>query len=158
MYLDLFTNTPFDESSLADYLRLEYSFELDFISKNTIKGEIDGIRLDCIAHQYPWIGKHRYEREIRLAGFTDIAAMKLNVIAGNGTRLKDYIDIAFLPGEMTFHKMLNSYVQKYKSNPVISLKAITYFEDINFSEPIKVFVQTSAQISEKILKDRTRVS
>jgi hypothetical protein len=53
--LNLFTNLPFDETQLADHLRRNYNFELDFISSNTIKGEINGIQIDCIAHQYPWL-------------------------------------------------------------------------------------------------------
>lgn len=136
--LDLFSETPFDQNSLADYLSRAYSFELDFISTNTIKGEINGIQVDCIAHQYPWIENFRSEGHIRMARFSDIAAMKLNAVAGNGTRLKDFIDIAFLSYKMTFSNMLDSYVRKYKGNPIIPLKAIIYFEDLNFNEPIRM--------------------
>lgn len=141
--LDLFSNIPFNETELADYLRCRYSFELDFISKNTVKGEVNGMQLDCIAHQYTWIDTHHLEENIRLASLADIAAMKLNAIAGNGTRIKDFIDIAFLSGKMTFGKMLDGYVSKYNSNPVIPLKAVTYFEDINFNEPIKMTGKTA---------------
>jgi len=31
---------------------------------------------------------------IRFASLEDIAAMKLNAVIGNGTRLKDFVDIA----------------------------------------------------------------
>lgn len=63
---------------------------------------------------------------------------KLNAIAGNGTRLKDYIDIAFLSAKISFNQMLKGYENKYNSNPIIPVKAITYFEDINFNEPINM--------------------
>ena len=33
--LDLFCNQTFDEQKLAEYLRTEYRFELDFIDKET---------------------------------------------------------------------------------------------------------------------------
>lgn len=134
--LDLFTNSPFKENQLADHLRGIYKFELDFISANTIKGEIDGVQVDCIAHQYPWLEKQNKYAPIRLAGYTDIAAMKLNAISGNGTRLKDFIDIAFLSSQITLRQMLTAYEQKYNSNPVMPLKAIGYFNDIFFNEPI----------------------
>ena len=97
-------------------MRLNYKFELDFIAKNTVKGEINGIQIDCIAHQYAWINKYNTEGNLRLAGFAAIAAMKLNAIAGNGTRIKDFIDIAFLSAKMSFNKMLEAYELKYKSN------------------------------------------
>jgi hypothetical protein len=75
---------------------------------------------------------------IRIAGFYDLAAMKLNAISGNGTRIKDFIDIAYLSGKLTLNQMLKGYERKYNSNPLIALKALTWFEDINYNEPIKM--------------------
>jgi hypothetical protein len=136
--IDLFSTDPFNENNLADYLRQKYNFVLDFLSKNTLKGEINGVQVDCIAHQYPWINSFRQDEHIRIAGYDDIAAMKLNAIIGNGTRVKDFIDLAFLSCKIPFNQMLKGYETKYNSNPVIAVKAITYFEDINFNEPIKM--------------------
>ena len=64
--------------------------------------------------------------------------MKLNAIAGNGTRLKDFIDIAHLSVKYSLNEMLRAYSKKYNSNPVMPLKAIVYYDDINFDEPIKM--------------------
>lgn len=136
--IDLFSSASFNENELADYLRAKYQFKLDFISKNTLKGEIDGVQLDCIAHQYPWINSLNLDENIRFASFDDIAAMKLNAIAGTGTRVKDFIDIAFLSCKIPLNKMLEGYEMKYNTNPIISIKAITYFDDVNFNEPIKM--------------------
>lgn len=140
--LDLFSTDAFNENFLSDYLRVEYHFTLDFISKNTLKGEINGIQLDCIAHQYPWIAPLTVEEGIRLASYPDIAAMKLNAISVNGTRLKDFIDIAFLSEKMSFNQMIQGYEKKYQSNSVIPVKSVTYFDDINFNEPIKMLTKT----------------
>lgn len=140
--IDLFSPASFNENELADYLRAKYNFELDFISKNTLKGEIDGVQLDCIAHQYPRINSLKIEENIRLSSLEDIAAMKLNAITGDGTRLKDFIDIAFLSCKIPFNKMLNGYKVKYNANPVIPIKALSYFDDINFNEPIKMVLNS----------------
>lgn len=136
--LDLFTNLTFDEQKMLDYLRTEYSFELDYMDKETLKGEINGVKIDCIAHKYPWLNSPVLENSIRLAGYEDISAMKLNAIVGNGTRIKDYIDTAYLVEKLSFNEMLKAYQNKYKSNPVMVLKAIVYFEDIDFAEPIRM--------------------
>ena len=136
--IDLFSNETFNENELLEYLRINYSFELDFLDKETLKGEIDGVKIDCIAHKYPWLNAALREEDIRLAGFEDIAAMKLNAIVGNGTRVKDFIDLAYLSGKISLNTMLSSYQKKYQSNPILALKAIIYFEDINFNEPIKM--------------------
>lgn len=143
--LDLFSIIPFDETDLSSYLASEYDLELDFISRHTIKGEIQGVQIDCIAHQYPWIGQCVVEDSIRLASIADISAMKLNAIAGNGTRIKDFIDIAYLSSVSSFKDMLHAYEQKYSANAVIPLKAITYWDDINFSEPIKMLDSAAFQ-------------
>jgi hypothetical protein len=136
--LDLFSSQPFNSNDLANYLSTNYGFELDFISTNTLKGEINGVQVDCIAHQYPWIANSIEIGDIRLASLMDIAAMKLNVISGNGTRIKDFIDIAYLSTKISFNQMLEAYQNKYKSNSVIPLKAIVFYNDINFNEPIKM--------------------
>lgn len=136
--LDLFSSQPFNAEELADYLRTSYGFELDFISTNTVKGEIIGVPVDCIAHQYPWITKSNFTEKIRLASLTEIAAMKLNDIAGNGTRIKDFIDLAYLSTKISLNQMLNAYTEKYNSNSVMPLKALLFFNDININEPIKM--------------------
>lgn len=137
--LDLFCNQSFDEQKLAEYLRIEYGFELDFIDKETIKGEISGVKIDCIAHKYPWLSSPIATEGIRLAHLEDLAAMKLNAIVGNGTRYKDYIDIAYMSTKMSLNQMLTAYQTKYNSNGIMVLKAIAYFDDINFNEAITMF-------------------
>jgi len=79
------------------------------------------------------------EKGIRFAGLRDIAAMILNAIVGNGIRLKDFTDVAFLSSHLCFADMLDAYCKKYASvNPVIAAKAITFFGDIDFSVPIEL--------------------
>ncbi len=153
--IDLFSSEPFNENEMADFLRTQYHFELDFISKNTLKGEINGVQLDCITHQYPWINSPIMEENIRLASFVDIAALKLNAIAGNGTRIKDFIDIAYLSSQIPLNKMLEGYELKYNANPIIPIKAIAFFDDINFDEPIKMAngLKLNWKKIEKRLKD-----
>jgi len=103
-----------------------------------LKGEINGVQLDCIAHQYPWVNSIITEEGVRLASLDDIAAMKLNAITVNGTRIKDFIDIAYLSAKITLNQMLAGYELKYNANPIIPIKALVYFDDINFDETIKM--------------------
>jgi len=134
--LDLFSNESFDEQKLIDHLRQNYNFELDFFDKETVKGEINSVKIDCIAHKYRWIDEHILENGIRLASTNDLVAMKLNAIIGNGTRLKDFIDIAYLSKIISLNEMIQAYQTKYNSNGVMILKALAFFDDINFMEPI----------------------
>lgn len=136
--LDLVSTDDFDQESLNEYLQDKYEFTSDFIDRNTLKGFIDGISLDFIAHKYACVDKISETDEIRIASLKDIAAMKLNAIIHNGTRLKDFIDIAFLGEYLTFNQMAIAYEEKYRSNSVMAAKALLYHEDIDYSVNINL--------------------
>ena len=69
----------------------------------------------------------------------DIAAMKLNAISGNGNKLKDFIDVAYLSSKLTLADMVDAYVEKYASrNPTMVVKALDYYQDINFDENVEM--------------------
>ena len=137
---DLFTEKLFDASSLEKHLIETYDFKVDFLEKNTVKGSINDIKIDCISHNYPYVEDPLTTKDgIRLYGMKDIAAMKLSAIADDGSRLKDFIDVAFLSTKLSLSDMLKAYQQKYKnSNPMRPLKGLSYFEDLNFNEPIQM--------------------
>ena len=69
-------------------------------------------------------------RGFRVAGLSDLAAMKLVAIAQRGAR-KDFVDIAFLLERFSLEEMLSFYTKKYgqEANCVHALKALAYFED-----------------------------
>ena len=135
--LDLFTPESFDAVQLEQFLKEEYGFRTDFMEKNTLKGTIDGVKIDCITHSYDYLEKPYIESGIRLYSMEDVIAMKLSAIADNGSRLKDFIDIAFLSTRFPFSSMLRMYERKFpNSNVIRPFKAITYFDDIDFEEDI----------------------
>jgi len=136
--LDLFTDADFDAENLKTYLDKNYHFQADFMERSTVKGEINGVQIDCIAHCYPWLKPFRIENNWRLADLEDIAAMKLNAIAGNGTRIKDFIDMAYLSLVFSLQQMLGFYEQKYHSNTLMPLKGLIFFDDINRDEPVRM--------------------
>lgn len=65
--------------------------------------------------------------------------MKLSAIADNGTRLKDFIDIACLSAKLPLQTMLDAYQKKYQNfNSLRALKGLNFWEDILFNEPIQM--------------------
>jgi hypothetical protein len=68
----------------------------------------------------------------------DIIAMKLNAISDNGTRLKDFVDIAFLSQKFSLRKMIQFYTDKYNAAPMRAYRGISYFDDIDFSAQIEL--------------------
>ena len=135
--LDLFSTSAFDNIQMREYLESEYGFRADYMAANTLKGSISDVKIDCIMHKYKWLDTVA-DSGIRLAGLKDICAMKLNSIAGNGTRIKDFIDLAYLSEYYSLRQMLDFFQEKYNANTVMVLKAVTFFDEINYNEPLKL--------------------
>ena len=90
-----------------------------------------------ITYPYEYLKPPCMIENIRLYSLEDITAMKLAAIANNGSRLKDFIDISCLSRYFSFSAMLEYYEKKFpESNIIRPLKALTYFEDIDFEENI----------------------
>jgi hypothetical protein len=137
--LDLFSKNGFDRANMLSALENKYGFQLAYEASNTLKGEIAGVQVDLITHNYPLVKPLVETEGIRMATLDDIAAMKLNAISGDGTRLKDFIDIAYLSSTMPLSDMMDAYEAKYQSrNPTMVLKALNYHDDINFKEKIEM--------------------
>ncbi len=140
--LDLFTQSNFNNLELEEELLSDYTFVRTSIRKNTLKGFINGVKLDFITHKYSWVEPVLEVNNLRLASCLDIAAMKLNAISGNGQRQKDFYDMYFLLGKYSLSELMLAYETKYPhSNAVIPLRALTYFDDIQFEvEPPELIV------------------
>jgi hypothetical protein len=135
--LDLFSTSAFDNVQMREYLENEYGFRTNYMAANTLKGEISDVKIDCIMHKYKWLDTFE-DNGIRLAGLKDICAMKLNSIAGNGTRIKDFVDLAYLSEHFSLRQMLDFFQEKYNANTIMVLKAVTFFDEINYNEPLKL--------------------
>ena len=114
--LDFFSPMPFDVSVLRGVLEVKYGFCTDFVAKNTLRGHIGGIKVDCITHAYERLAEPYVEDGIRLYALEDIVAMKLSAITDNGSRLKDFIDI--YKGQSTTDSI---YDAAYNINPKTGL-------------------------------------
>ena len=135
--LDLFSPEPFDVQEMRSLLEEKYNLLTDYTARNTLKGTIGGVKVDFITHSYPALEPYYSEGKIRLYSLEDITAMKLSAISDDGTRQKDFVDIAFLSTQFPFRSMLGFYERKYpSSNPIRAYKGVTYFADIDFSEDI----------------------
>lgn len=151
--IDLFTTGDFPTDSLPDFLKENgFAFHQQSRFKGGLLGHINNIKVDFIRHAYPWIVQPEMIEGIRMASLEDIAAMKLNAITGNGSRLKDFVDIAYLSGYMSLSSMLDWYEQKYPDvNGVMALKSLCYFDDIDFTASISY---TNKAMSWDLIKKR----
>ena len=137
--LDLFTQTPFDTNNLFRYLTTKFGFEKHYSAKNTLNGTVDSVMLDFIRYDYPLLNPLLTENKIRLASLPDIIGMKLSAITDDGSRLKDFVDIAYLSCRYSLKQMVSFYSAKYTDRSMTPLRALSYFEDIDFEgEPVQL--------------------
>jgi len=136
--LDLFPNVSFDAQKVEQHLIEKYHFTpLRVMQKDTVTGFIQGVKVDFVAHIYPLLQPPFVDEGVRMYSLQDIACMKLVAISDNGTRLKDFVDIAYLSTKMSLKNMLFLYEKKYKRpNYFHALRGLSYFEDIDFSASI----------------------
>ncbi len=135
--LDLFTPNSFSTEQLNKYLVDKYGFTETFSHRNTLKGVINDVKIDCIKYDYPLIDDIRVVEGVRMYSLLDVACMKLSAIVDNGSRLKDFIDVAYLSTKYPLQEMFEMYQKKYnKPNSIPVVKALLYFNDIIDDEPI----------------------
>lgn len=143
--IDLFSTANFDLQVVQSRLEQHYGYENTFRASKTLRGRIHDVKVDILAHEYPLVNPivRDLQTGIHMYSIADIAAMKLNAIAHNGTRVKDFIDIAALSTKMSFIDMLTAYTKKYpRSNVIIPMKAVTYYADIDYNEKVDLIGAT----------------
>jgi len=127
--IDLFTETPFDAQALAEKLKNHYGMTEAETAENTVRGIIDGIKIDCIAHQYPRLKNIEVSDGIRIYSLEDCAAMKLNAIANRGCK-KDFWDCAELLRTFSRDELLAFCGEKYANDSLWNIeKSLVYFDD-----------------------------
>jgi predicted nucleotidyltransferase component of viral defense system len=156
--LDLFTVTAFDSQEAADLLKTFYGMTESETATNTVRGIIDGIKIDLIAHRYSLLSPFVETEGIRMFSCEDIAAMKLNAITNRGCK-KDFWDYAELLTVYSRDDMLSFFSRKYANDSLWNVeKSLTYFDDAEVDpdprdlrgqswEMIKQTVLASARLS-----------
>ncbi len=135
--LDLFTKDDFDLQELRELLVNKYNLRVSYEKGKTLKGFINNVKIDLIKYDYPQVCSVETIEGIRFESIPDVIAMKLSAICDNGSRMKDFIDIAFLSSKYSFDDMLKFYSTKFPaSNQMMLAKALVYFADIDFNEDI----------------------
>ena len=149
--IDLFTQTDFEDNEIIALLKTRYKTEEIFRRKNTIIALVDNVKTDFIKHDYPFILPPVTQEGITYLSKEDIAAMKLHAIIQSGKRLKDFIDIYFLLQHFSMNQLIEFFVKKYSyTNPLIALKAVTYFDDIDENiDPPKLLQPLPLQVIKK---------
>lgn len=156
--IDLFGHSDFDQSTILATLNKYGTVQLLKKSENILILSLNGIKVDLVNYKYPWIGNLNIVKKIRFASLSDIAAMKLNAIAGRGS-VKDFIDIFALLKIFSLREMLNFYNEKYQDgSEFMVIKSLTFFDDADKEVLPHLFIDTSwAEMKHQILAEIDRL-
>lgn len=153
--LDLFSNTPFDPEEVftAIVKKRPHTIKLDQ-RRQSMWLTIDGIKVDIILHEYPYIKGVEVTEGIRLLAVEDVIPMKLEAMATRGVK-KDFWDLAELLNHFSLAQMLQFHQKKYPNSDMghILLSA-TYFVDAEKerADPISLNGMTWTQVKSTMLK------
>lgn len=133
--IDLFSTGDFNTARMQEYLESDFGFQSRFDEKNTLNGIIRGVKVDVLSHKYPLLKQPIVHDGIRLASQDDIAAMKLNAISIDGTRVKDFIDMNYILDRMTLKSAIMCFENKYNlRNSFHAVRSLNYFEEVDLSD------------------------
>lgn len=125
-----------DELEIANVLNKVGRVHIIKKSKNILVYTVGNIKVDFVNYRYKWLTDPLIENEIKLASMQDIGAMKLNAIAGRGSK-KDFVDLYFLLERFSLKELIDFYKEKYPDgSEFLVLKSLSYFEDADSQEII----------------------
>ncbi len=128
---DFFIPADFDTSQIVSILNGLGKYERGNEEKNTVNGLLNGVRVSFLGYKYDIIDEFTNYGSIRLAGIRDIAAMKLEAIAGRGSK-KDFVDLFFLLQHFSLEEIFSFHALKFGvglNNQYHHLKSLVYFAD-----------------------------
>lgn len=117
---------------------------------------LDGIKVDFVHYDYPWLEAPLQVDGLTLATPPDIAAMKVNAIEGRGSK-KDFIDLYYLLRRYTLSEILDFYKQKYPEHSVFrALMSMSYFDDADVQPTPRMFDNVSWNEMKESIRSQVR--
>lgn len=117
---------------------------------------LDGIKVDFVHYDYPWLEAPLQVDGLTLATPPDIAAMKVNAIEGRGSK-KDFIDLYYLLQRYTLAEILDFYKQKYPEHSVFrALMSMSYFDDADVQPTPRMFDNVSWNEMKEYIRSQVR--
>jgi len=150
--IDMFGRSDIDTDKFTDILKEKGETIILSQSPKILIFSINGIKVDFVDYNFELLEPLTIIEGIRLVSKKDIAAMKLNAIAGRGSK-KDFFDTFQLLNEFTLTEMLTFYSQKYPNgSEFMVLKSMLYFDDAeNEPDPLMIIPISWEEVKERIV-------
>ena len=154
---DFFSSDPFNPKELFNTIYFLKGSEKSQIDKNTLTCLVKRLN-ESIKVSFFWgLSFARLsspeicsDPKIAIASLADLSATKIQVIQDRA-EIKDYIDIAELLEHFTLEQILSNAIAVFgkKFNPLLSLKALIFYEDGNLPQ---LDIRTKQKLTAKVNK------
>jgi hypothetical protein len=135
--LDLFTNLDMLDdlfrTGIVNELRKKYEIEL---LQDSVLGLVllaDGRAASFFSYGYPLLDPTDTVSGVQIAGLRDIGLMKLDAIAGRGTR-KDFYDLYFIAAHIPLVELFAASEQKYPHSSGFGMRVLTALVDFDIAD------------------------
>ncbi|MFC1582374.1 nucleotidyl transferase AbiEii/AbiGii toxin family protein [Planctomycetota bacterium] len=143
---DFFISETFEPREFAEQISNVDTFTEETAERGTVTGVFRGVKFSLFMYNYPLLFEPRPYKDLRIADIRDLAAMKVDAIAGRGAK-RDFIDLFYIcRSGHSISEVLDFYNRKYEtlvSNRIHLLKSLIYFEDAEQDEMPRMFKEAS---------------
>jgi hypothetical protein len=135
--LDLFANVEtFDDQrrlEIVNYFQAGHSVERLQDSPLGLVLKVDGLAVNFSPYGYPLLDSTDEVSGVPVAGLRDIGLMKLDAIAGRGTR-KDFYDIYFIAQHVSLDELFARSADKYPQTRGFEMRVLTALVDFAIAQ------------------------
>jgi hypothetical protein len=135
--LDLFANIDMLDDHLragiVRELRRQYTIELYQDSELGLVLTADGLAASFFSYGYPMLDPTDTVSGVQVAGLRDIGLMKLDAIAGRGTR-KDFYDLYTIATYTALDDLFLCAERKYPHSPTFGIRVLTAMVDFDAAD------------------------
>jgi hypothetical protein len=135
--LDLFANIETLDDHLrrgiVDELRKGHAVDLLQDSVLGLVLKVDGQPVSFFSYGYPLLAPTDLVSDIQVAGVLDIGLMKLDAIAGRGTR-KDFYDLYFIASHIPLGELFARSSDKYPQSRGFGMRVLTALVDFDIAD------------------------
>lgn len=162
--LDLFANLDtLDDrlrAGIVEELRKRYTLELLQDSVLGLVLTADGHAASFFSYGYPLLDPPYVLSGVQVAGLRDIGLMKLDAIAGRGTR-KDFYDLYHIASHVSLDDLFASAGLKYPHSPGFGMRVLTALVDFDIAdqqdEPLLLRVVSWEQVKAFFVAEARRL-
>lgn len=158
---DFFSYTKFDSGFFSDMIKINFGGTVSSLSEDTVNGFINDIGISFFKYPYQLIRPTDKFHNINLAGFEDLACMKLSAIMKRGTK-RDLYDIYEIFKIFQLIELKNLFLEKYgkNGNSLYHLtRSLFYFEDADKDiNPVSLNGTTWDKVKNYLLANEKKIS